>query len=149
MVARRWNALIAELLSGRRDADCDRERRVQPRIGSRPGAGSLQQTTSVIQRAYHSSRGEPSAGAANLNSYYDINDRFRISVSTGAPVNPITNTNWEGTGVQPDAPVPAGEAVSAAHVLALRTLLRGATDAENRERLAEAITRSETALSRP
>ena len=46
--------------------------------------------------------GEPSGGAAHMNSFYDLGDGFRISVSTGAPINEITKTNWEGKGVQPD-----------------------------------------------
>ena len=48
--------------------------------------------------------GEPSAGAAHMNSYYPIGKDFCISISTGAPINPITNTNWEGTGILPDVP---------------------------------------------
>lgn len=46
--------------------------------------------------------GEPSAGAAHMNSYYSLGNNFRISVSTGAPKNPVTNTNWEGIGIIPD-----------------------------------------------
>jgi retinol-binding protein 3 len=46
--------------------------------------------------------GEPSAGAAHMNSYYPLTKNFRISVSTGAPINPITHSNWEGVGIIPD-----------------------------------------------
>lgn len=46
--------------------------------------------------------GQPTAGAAHMNSYYPLNEHFRISISTGAPINPRTNTNWENTGVIPD-----------------------------------------------
>ncbi len=54
--------------------------------------------------------GEPSVGAAHMNSYYPLNQQFRISVSTGAPVNPITKSNWEGVGVIPDITCPPSEA---------------------------------------
>ena len=37
-----------------------------------------------------------------MNSFYPLNENFRISISTAAPINPKTNTNWEGTGVIPD-----------------------------------------------
>lgn len=46
--------------------------------------------------------GEPSGGGAHMNSFYDLNYGFRISISTGAPINAVTKTNWEGKGVQPD-----------------------------------------------
>jgi hypothetical protein len=41
-----------------------------------------------------------------------------VFVPTGSPVNPFTHGNWEGVGVQPDVPVPAGEALDAALGLA-------------------------------
>lgn len=46
--------------------------------------------------------GQPTAGAAHMNSYYPLNHNFRISISTAVPVNPITETNWEKKGIQPD-----------------------------------------------
>ncbi len=83
--------------------------------------------------------GEPSYGAANRNSYYDLGRGLRLSVSTGAPVVAATGTNWEGSGVQPDLEVPASEAPRAAHAAALRTLLERGVDAEERERLERAL----------
>ena len=46
--------------------------------------------------------GQPTAGAAHKNSFYPLAKNFRISISTAAPINPKTNTNWELSGVQPD-----------------------------------------------
>lgn len=46
--------------------------------------------------------GQPSAGAANMSSWYPVNDSIYVSVSTAAPVLPGTETSWEGKGVQPD-----------------------------------------------
>lgn len=46
--------------------------------------------------------GQPTAGAAHMNSFYQLTDNFRISISTGAPINPKTKTNWENIGVIPD-----------------------------------------------
>ena len=46
--------------------------------------------------------GQPTAGAAHMNSYYPLAHNFRISISTAVPVNPITKSNWEREGVQPD-----------------------------------------------
>jgi hypothetical protein len=44
-------------------------------------------------------------------------------VPTGRAINPITNTNWEGTGVKPDMEVKAADALQTAHVKALETLV--------------------------
>jgi len=46
--------------------------------------------------------GEKSAGAANMNSWYAINDENFVSVSTAAPSVPGTNSSWEQSGIQPD-----------------------------------------------
>lgn len=46
--------------------------------------------------------GQPSAGAAHRNTYFHLPHNFKISISTAAPINPVTKGNWEGTGVQPD-----------------------------------------------
>ncbi|MBL7697439.1 MAG: S41 family peptidase [Chitinophagaceae bacterium] len=46
--------------------------------------------------------GERSAGAANMNSWYAIDDENFVSVSTAAPSVPGKNVSWEQTGIQPD-----------------------------------------------
>ncbi|MFS1515809.1 S41 family peptidase [Bacillus sp. SCS-151] len=46
--------------------------------------------------------GEPSAGAANRNTYYPLTDGIRLSISTGEPIVEITGSNWEGEGVIPN-----------------------------------------------
>jgi C-terminal processing protease CtpA/Prc len=52
--------------------------------------------------------GQPSAGAAHMNTWYAVNDEVYVSVSTGAPALPGTNKSWEGSGVQPDHVTPQG-----------------------------------------
>lgn len=87
--------------------------------------------------------GEPSHGSANRNTYYDLGGGLRLSVSTGAPINAVTGTNWEGVGVQPDVAVTADEAPAAAHAAALRALLDRAEDPAQRARLAAALRTAE------
>lgn len=53
--------------------------------------------------------GQPSAGAAHMNSFFPLNSNFRISISTASPINPTTNTNWEAVGVQPDYKIENGQ----------------------------------------
>lgn len=67
--------------------------------------------------------GEASAGGANPGGFVDMGNGFRIFVSGGSPINPITGRNWEGTGVIPDHQVPAEQALAKAQALALKRLL--------------------------
>jgi len=67
--------------------------------------------------------GEASAGGANPGGMAPVGDGFAVFVSGGSPVNPITKTNWEGTGVVPDVAVPVGQAVVRAEQLALAKVL--------------------------
>lgn len=68
--------------------------------------------------------GEASGGAANPGGMARAGDGFSVFISDGRPVNPITKTNWEGTGVIPDVAVPAADALVRAQALALAGLLK-------------------------
>lgn len=52
--------------------------------------------------------GQRSAGAANMNSWYAVNEHIYVSVSTAAPALPGTEESWEQKGVQPDHVVKRG-----------------------------------------
>ncbi|GFE81438.1 hypothetical protein GCM10011487_34380 [Steroidobacter agaridevorans] len=58
--------------------------------------------------------GETTAGGAHTVAPHRIDDHFFIRVPFGRFVNPITKTNWESTGVEPDVKVPAAEALDEA-----------------------------------
>jgi retinol-binding protein 3 len=73
--------------------------------------------------------GEATAGGANPGSTQRINDHFSVFVPTGRAINPVTKTNWEGTGVIPDVRVAADSALGVAHVLALEAILKRNPDA--------------------
>src|SRR5689334_14601847 len=51
---------------------------------------------------------------------------FAVFVSGGSPENPITHSNWEGKGVQPDVAVPSADALTRAEDQALQRLLNAA-----------------------
>lgn len=55
--------------------------------------------------------GQPSAGSAHMNSWYVVNEQIYVSVSTGAPTLPGTDTSWERRGVQPDHIVAEGDEI--------------------------------------
>jgi hypothetical protein len=53
-------------------------------------------------------------------SGHRIDDHFNIGVPFARAINPISKTNWEGAGVEPDVKVPAGEALETAKKLAVQ-----------------------------
>ena len=67
--------------------------------------------------------GETTGGGAHPGGTITATDRFIVWVPTGRAINPITNTNWEGTGVKPHIDVPAADALNVAHLEALKHLM--------------------------
>ena len=63
--------------------------------------------------------GETTGGGAHPGDFVSMPHGFSVFVPSGRAINPITNTNWEGTGVKPDVAVPPEAALEAAHRLAL------------------------------
>lgn len=61
--------------------------------------------------------GEPTKGGANPNRFFPIGNDLEVSISIGRTINPVSGSNWEGVGVQPDVAVPAEQALD--KVLAL------------------------------
>jgi hypothetical protein len=47
-----------------------------------------------------------------------IDSHFSIAVPWGRPINPVTKTDWEGTGITPDVKTTRDDALSAAQKLA-------------------------------
>ncbi len=66
--------------------------------------------------------GEVTGGGANPGGDNIATDRFTVWIPTGRAISPITKTNWEGTGVQPDIEVPAEDALYTAQIKALEKL---------------------------
>jgi hypothetical protein len=83
--------------------------------------------------------GEITGGAANPGEGFAIGHGFSAFVSTGKPVNPVTGTNWEGTGVQPDTRVDSSYALDVAYADALRHLLAERTNETTRRGLEWAL----------
>ena len=61
--------------------------------------------------------GETTGGGAHPVRGERIDDRFMIGVPFARAINPVTKTNWEGTGVEPDVKVPAADALEKAKEL--------------------------------
>jgi hypothetical protein len=68
--------------------------------------------------------GETTGGGAHPGEMRRLDDHFTLFVPTGRAINPITKTNWEGTGVEPDVAVAADQALDKARELALEAMAR-------------------------
>ena len=72
--------------------------------------------------------GETTVGAAHPVTIEIVQENFQVNLPYGRPINPITNENWEGKGVEPDICVPQEESLSEAHLLAFKRLLEKCED---------------------
>jgi C-terminal processing protease CtpA/Prc len=83
--------------------------------------------------------GESTWGGANPGEVVRLNDHFAAFVPNGRAINPITKTNWEGTGVEPDVKVAADDALKTAHILALKSIIAKTTDPGTKTRLEQGL----------
>ena len=72
--------------------------------------------------------GETTRGGAHPGGFRIITDNFLVWLPDGRAVNPITKTNWEGTGIEPHIKVDRDKALDKAHALALEKLLEKTGD---------------------
>lgn len=78
--------------------------------------------------------GATTGGGAHPVAGHNINDCMTAMVPFARAINPITNTNWEGTGVEPDIKVSPTDALTIAQREALKKLANGT---KNPQQLAE------------
>lgn len=64
--------------------------------------------------------GENTLGGANPGHEVYLSEHFSIFVPTGRAINPITKTNWEGTGIEPNIKVPEKQALKVTYLIALK-----------------------------
>jgi retinol-binding protein 3 len=62
--------------------------------------------------------GETTGGGAHPVSGHTVADYFMVGVPFAKSLDPVTKTNWEGTGVEPDVKVAADDALAKAEQLA-------------------------------
>ena len=58
--------------------------------------------------------GETTRGGAHPREGWTVHPHLEATVPVGRSVNPVSGTDWEGTGVRPDIPCPAAEALDRA-----------------------------------
>jgi hypothetical protein len=67
--------------------------------------------------------GETTGGGAHPVTELTPGEGFLIILPEGYPTHPVTQANWEGTGVQPDIQVPREQALETAHRHAIQSLV--------------------------
>ena len=83
--------------------------------------------------------GETTGGGAHPGGPRRINDHFFVNVPSGRAINPVSKTNWEGTGVEPDVKVAAEQALKTAHLMALEKQEPGLTNPGLKSAVGDAI----------
>ncbi len=72
--------------------------------------------------------GETTGGGAHPTGSHRLNDHFMVRVPMARSINPVTKTNWEGTGVKPHVETPAEQAMKNAQLAALKHLATRQSD---------------------
>ena len=71
--------------------------------------------------------GETTGGGAHPTRPFPISPAVHIGIPFARSINPVTGTNWQGTGVVPDVAVPEEQAYDVAYARALRHVLERTT----------------------
>lgn len=79
--------------------------------------------------------GEVTGGGANPGGPVTVSNGFVMFVPTGRAINPITKTNWEGTGVTPDVQVSQEKALETAEMMALEKMAKKTTDPQRIQKI--------------
>ncbi|MGH7104766.1 MAG: S41 family peptidase [Acetobacteraceae bacterium] len=77
--------------------------------------------------------GEVTGGGGHLAISERVDSRFILNIPVARPINPVTKTDWEGTGVVPDVKVPASEALKVAEKLAAEEVAKRQSEKEVRK----------------
>jgi retinol-binding protein 3 len=72
--------------------------------------------------------GETTGGGAHPGGMHPLGAGLAVFIPEGRAINPVTGTNWEGTGVGPDVACPADAALDTALAAALERLAGAAPD---------------------
>jgi hypothetical protein len=75
--------------------------------------------------------GEKTDGGAHPGGSHRLHPHFEVFIPVGRAINPVTGGDWEGSGVVPDIPTAAEEALNVAYRLALESILADLGEADS------------------
>ena len=90
--------------------------------------------------------GEKTKGGANPWRFVNLTNNVRVAMPVSMAINPITETNWEGVGVKPHHTIPASQALSYAHQMALQELAKTKTNIHDLHDIKSALSDVNTIL---
>lgn len=88
--------------------------------------------------------GEVTGGGANPGGSINVTQHFNMFLPIGRAINPITKTNWEGVGVQPDTLIKSRLALYKAHLLAMQQSMQTTSNKQWKDELKRLITEHES-----
>jgi len=100
-------------------------------VSSHTGSAAEEFTFDLKNQKRATVVGERTGGAAHTVEFHTFDVGAFIAglqLPRGRALDPVTKTNWEAVGVEPDIAVPADKALSAAHLDALKKLEENAKD---------------------
>ena len=118
-------------------------------MSKRTGSGAEEFAYNLKTQKRATLYGTSTWGGANPGGTVRLNDHFIAFIPVGCAVNPITKTNWEGTGVLPDVETSAEDALRQAHLDAIRKLQSAAKDPKDQERLKSSLEAAEKLYGTP
>ena len=83
--------------------------------------------------------GETTGGGAHGTRSYRLNDHFSVSIPHVYSINPITHSDWEGKGVQPDITINKEDALRIAHIAALQSVIESSNNIGQKKVLQDII----------
>lgn len=90
---------------------------------------------------------ETTGGGANPGEPHGIGHSFAIFIPEGRAYSPVTKTNWESTGIAPDLPVTANDALQKAYTTALGYVKAHVTNGGIQEEVTDALADPQKALA--
>ncbi len=97
-------------------------------VSKRTGSGAEEFAYDLQNQKRATIIGENTWGGANPGGNVRLTDHFMAFIPVGMAKNPITQTNWEGTGVTPDVKCDPKESLKRAQIMAIEKLLETAKD---------------------
>ncbi|MBA7521366.1 hypothetical protein ES705_13473 [subsurface metagenome] len=80
--------------------------------------------------------GEKTRGAAHRTHLFSLQSaKIDIAIPVGTTIDPVTGTDWEGKGVEPDIAVSSGMAMDVAYKKALEEIMQGDVDEMERNEI--------------
>ncbi|MDH6114475.1 hypothetical protein P3T36_000875 [Kitasatospora sp. MAP12-15] len=91
--------------------------------------------------------GERTGGGANPRQGFTVHPHLEATIPSARSINPVSGTNWEGTGITPDVETAPADALAVAYRAALAEVARRGADTPSVEEARQALLAPEAAAA--